>query len=341
MTLMLLLALLTGASGWRDAGPDHAWSFPRDHHARHAYRNEWWYVTGHLAPVGADEPAYGFQVTFFRLGIAPEMPPWDSDWAARDLVMAHVAITDVGAGRHEFHEVLTRPGPGRGGFPALPDSVLAWCRAPAGEVGRWSLARREDGFAVSVDGRLELTLTPERPRVFQGPNGFSVKDPQAGAGSLYYSYTRLAARGVLADTLQVHGRAWLDREIFTDQLAARHEGWDWLSLQLDDGRDLMVFTLRDRDGRPDTARATLVEPGGAVRWLEAPLDVLSPRRWWTSPRTGARYPVAWALRLPAVGVAVDLEAVLDDQENVGRVTYWEGAVRGPGCRGYVERTGVR
>ena len=92
MTLMLLLALLTGASGWRDAGPDHAWSFPRDHHARHEYRNEWWYVTGHLAAADANEPTHGFQVTFFRLGIAPEMPSWDSDWAARDLVMA--AIND-------------------------------------------------------------------------------------------------------------------------------------------------------------------------------------------------------------------------------------------------------
>jgi predicted secreted hydrolase len=341
------------AAGWAVADSTHAWSFPRDHHAHRDYRSEWWYVTGQLAAPGAGEPTHGFQLTFFRLGLSPDDPGWRSDWAARELLLAHAAVTEFASGRHLFAEVLTRPGPGRGGFPAAGDSVLAWSRGPAGTADRWSFRRRAgDGFAITArddhQGLLiDLVLRPERPRIFQGPGGYSAKDPQAGAGSLYYSYPRLEASGRVAagaDTTAVSGRAWLDREIFTSQLAARHRGWDWLSLQLADGRDLMVFVLRDQDQAPDLARATLVTATGEVRWLDAPLDVLEPRRWWTSPRSGARYPVAWRLRLPAAGIALDLEAVVEDQENLGPrsgIAYWEGAVQAgqKAARGYVELTG--
>jgi predicted secreted hydrolase len=346
----------TDTTAWRHAGPGHSWQFPRDHHAHPEYRSEWWYVTGQLVS-GAEGvadapivPTHGFQVTLFRLGIVPEMPPWDSGWTARDLVLGHAAVTDLRTGRHLFSEVLTRTGPGRGGFPAVGDSVLAWCRGPAGTEGRWSVRLHGDGFAVTaVDARqgllLDLQLAPERPLVFQGPEGYSVKDPQAGTGSLYYSYTRLAARGRLAagaDTLSAVGRAWLDREIFTSQLAAHHRGWDWLSLQFDDGRDVMVFVLRRADNTPDLARATVVAPGGEVRWLQPQPEALQPVQHWTSPRTGARYPVAWRLQLPEAGIDLELRALAHAQENVGErsgVVYWEGAVAGPGCRGYVEMTG--
>jgi len=349
----------TTADGWRIAGPGHAWAFPRDLHARPEYRSEWWYLTGQLAAAGAAEPTHGFQFTMFRLGIAREQPRWDSDWTARDLVLGHVAVTDLRDGRHLFREVLTRPGPGRGGFPAADaDTVLAWCRAPAGTPGRWQLARTQaGGLTVSAAARdagllLDLVLSPTRPRVFQGPGGYSVKDPAAGAGSLYFSQTRLRTRGRLAagaDTLDVAGSAWLDREIFTSQLADRHVGWDWLSLQLDDGRDLMVFVLRDSTGEADVAHATVVAPDGEVRWLDPPLDVLQPLRHWTSGRTGARYPVDWRLALPAAGLELTVAAVVDAQENVGErsgVVYWEGAVtaHGEGAdavrgRGYLEMTG--
>jgi predicted secreted hydrolase len=335
---------------WRTAGPDHAWSFPRDHHAHPAYRNEWWYVTGQLAPPGATEPAYGFQVTLFRLGLMVELPPWRSDWAARDLVLGHAAVTDLRTGRHLFSEVLTRAGPERGGFPAADDSVLAWCRGPAGTAQRWSVRRREDGFAVTAADAgqglwLDLALAAGRGPIFQGPGGHSIKDPASGAGSLYYSHTRLAAKGRLAagtDTLAVTGGAWLDREIFTRQLAERHRGWDWFSLQFDDGRDLMLFVLRGPDGAADTVRATVVDAAGGVRWLEPAPDAVQALRHWTSPVTGARYPVAWRLRLPAADLDLEVAAVVADQENRGPrtgVVYWEGAIAGAGCRGFAELTG--
>jgi predicted secreted hydrolase len=353
----LLVATIAIAADdeWIAAGPDHDWSFPDDHHAMPEYRSEWWYLTGQVATAGEATPRFGLQLTIFRLGLTPELAAWQSDWNARDLVLGHLAVSDLASGRHVFSEVLTRAGPDRGGFPAPPDSVLAWVRAPAGTDGRWEIVRRGDGFAVrGRDARrevgLELSLTPERPPVLQGPGGFNVKDPTAGTGSLYYSFTRLRTTGRLAlggEVFEVAGRCWFDREVFTSQLASRHTGWDWLGLQLDDGRDLMAYALRDTSGRVDVTHATLVGPDGSVRWFDPDPGFMQPTDWWTSPQTGARYPVAWRLELPSADLSIQLTARGRAQENVGPrsgIVYWEGAVsgttdRGVGCRGYVELTG--
>lgn len=340
---------------WRTAGPGHVWSFPDDHHAMPGYRSEWWYLTGVLAAAGQAEPTHGVQVTFFRLGLMPEMPPWRSDWSTRDLVLGHLAVSDLEAGRHLFSEVLVRAGPGRGGFPAAPDPTLAWVRAPTGSDGRWVLSRRDDGFGVRAHDdrqgvRVVLDLVASGPPVFQGPGGFSVKDAEAGAGSLYYSFPRLEATGVIAaggDSLSVAGQVWFDREVFTSQLAPRHQGWDWLGLRLDDGRSLMAFALRDTAGRRDVNHATLIEADGRTRWLTPSERMLTPRAWWTSDVTGARYPVGWSVQLEEADLVLELEAALPAQENVGRrsgITYWEGMVSGRtsdgvGVRGYLEMTG--
>ncbi len=273
--------------------------------------------------------------------------------------MGHVAITDLAAGTHTFSEILFRAVPGLGGFGAPGDSVVAWGRAPAGTPGRWEFRLRDDDrFALSArDDRqglaLDLDLAPVRPLVLQGPGGFSVKDPARDTGSLYYSYTRLATRGVVVsagDTLRVEGLSWLDREIFSSELAGEQVGWDWFSLQLDDGRDLMLYHLRDEAGDVNAANGSLVEPAGEVRYLARGDWRLQPTRTWRSPQTGAEYPVAWRLTVPGANLDVAVEAVLDAQENVSRRTgdlmYWEGAVevRVPGSavplgRGYAEMTG--
>jgi predicted secreted hydrolase len=342
-------------AGWKAAGPGHQWVFPGDHHAMPAYRSEWWYLTGVLTAEGHQAPTHGFQVTIFRLGLMPDPPSWQSDWSARDLVLGHLTVSDLAARQHLFSEVLVRAGPGRGGFPAAPDTVLAWVRAPTGSDGRWVLTRTDQGFRVRAHDdrkglRVALDLVADGPPVFQGPEGFSVKDAEAGTGSLYYSFPRLAAAGLVAvggDSLAVAGQVWFDREVFTSQLASRHQGWDWFGLRLDDGRSLMAFALRDTSGRRDVNHATLVEADGRTRWLSPTPSMLTPRTWWASEATGARYPVAWTLTLDDVGLAMDLEAVFPAQENVGRrsgIVYWEGMVTGQtesgvGVRGYLEMTG--
>ena len=66
----LALAASAAAPAFRAADPAHRWAFPRDHHAHPGYRSEWWYVTGVLEDADAPARRLGFQLTFFRLGLA-------------------------------------------------------------------------------------------------------------------------------------------------------------------------------------------------------------------------------------------------------------------------------
>jgi predicted secreted hydrolase len=354
------LALAAGASdapGFVPARPGYRWSFPRDHWSHPGYRNEWWYLTGHLRAVDDPTRTFGYQLTFFRVGLAPERPPLDSPWSTANLAMVHAAVSDLGGGTHRFSDVLWREVPYLAAFARPGQHPIAWARAPAGAEGRWSLDLRDGAYRLEVDDpghglAYRLAARPERPIVLQGPDGLSRKSRQEGFASLYYSETRLATEGTITvggRSWTVRGRSWLDREFGSSQLAPEQVGWDWFALQLADGRDLMLYLLRRRDGSVDFARGTLVAADGAVRWL-APSDfAVHATATWRSPETGATYPAAWRIEIPSAAIAIDVAPELADQENRGGVArglfYWEGAVRvrsaagAPAGEGYVELTG--
>jgi predicted secreted hydrolase len=346
-----------GPDGWKIATPEFSWSFPRDHWAHPGYRTEWWYVTGHLASTADPSRRYGYQFTIFRVGLLPGKPPLDSGWATSDLVMGHAAITDLAAGTHTFVEVLWRAAPPLGRFAAPGERPIAWVRSAPGSEGRWTVDWDGKGFVFAMrdDARglaLDLKTRSAKPLVLQGPNGFSRKGAAPSAASHYYSFTRLATEGSLTlggRTETVTGVSWMDKEFGSSQLSATQVGWDWLSLQLDDGRDLMLYVLRRADGTPDYRNATIIGRDGTPRYA-APADwKATATASWTSPRTRARYPARWTIEVPAEGLRLDVVPRVEDQENVsllsGGVVYWEGAVEvrdlsgRPLGRGYVELTG--
>lgn len=364
LVLLLVPLAVPGADEaalWRQAAPGYRWEFPRDLAAHPDHKTEWWYVTGHLSLVDDPQAApLGYQLTFFRVGLQPaagreRITAWDPV----DLVMAHAAVTDPDGGRHVFSEAIWRATPFLGGFGAPGDTVLAWCRAPAGTDARWrftwdgeafGLAARDDRAGLGFD----LRCVPTRPVVLHGEGGFSPKNAQGNAGSLYFSNTRMTTTGTVrrqGREVAVRGRSWLDREIFTSTLGPRQTGWDWLALGLDDGRDLMLYRLRSAGGVEDFALGTLVAADGrTTRSLPAEAWDLEAVDWWTSPGTGSRYPVRWKLTVPGQELTLLVRAVLPDQENVSTTTgihYWEGAVTlhpwdRPDLRlgeGFVELTG--
>lgn len=361
----LALALAAGASaappapsgGFLPATPDHRWSFPADWRSHPGYRDEWWYFTGTLEAAGEPARRLGYQVTFFRVGLAPRAPRLDSAWATADAVMVHAAITDVTAGTHVFSEVLWRAMPLLGGFPAAPDPVLAWARAAPGTAGRWELRLEGGRFRLSLRDAasgiaLDLTLDPEKPPALQGPDGYSRKSAEPGYASLYVSLTRLATSGMVESggrRLAVRGESWMDREIGSSQLAPDQVGWDWWSLRLADGRDLMLYVLRRRDGTTSWRSATLVDRAGRVR-------VLSPAEWtaratgtWHSDATGATYPSGWVVEVPGERLRLIVTPMVKGAEDrsslVPALFYWEGPVTvasqdgAPAGQGYVELTG--
>jgi predicted secreted hydrolase len=345
------------ADGWRAARPDYPWSFPQDHWARPGYRLEWWYFTGHLDATDGARRRFGYQFTIFRVGLSPEPESRPSAWSAANLVMGHAAVGDLGGGRHVFSEVLYREMGLLGGFGVYPEPLIAWSRAPAGTDGRWTLHWNARAFDLAMTDRargiaFRLATAPLKPLVFQGPNGYSRKGEGPTAASQYYSFTRLRTTGTLSldgADFAVRGESWMDKEFGSNQLGDRQVGWDWLSLQLADGREVMLYLLRDRAGALDFGRGTVVAADGTARYL-------TPAEWrvratahWTSPATGARYPSAWMVEVPSEDLRLRVEPELSDQENRSRLVpdlhYWEGAVRvlgpdgAPLGRGYVELTG--
>ena len=354
---LIFLSLLGAALDWKPARPDYAWSFPRDHWARTGYRTEWWYFTGHLQTRGETPRRFGYQFTFFRVGLQPASPPLNSAWTARDVIMGHAAVTDLTGKRHLFAEVLYRAMPLLGEFGDGTGPLIAWSRGPAGSSGRWSLHWNGEGFDLtasdeSQDFVFRLTTRGTKGPVFQGPNGYSVKGGDDGAASQYYSYTRMATRGRVSidgEGHEVEGVSWMDKEFGSNQLGARQIGWDWFSLQLDDGRDLMLYLLRDRRNRVDFAHGTLIFKDGRTRYLESGAWSVRATGAWTSPRNGARYPAGWEVALPGEGLKMTVTPEVPDSENVSRLlpglAYWEGPVRIETAggvrlgRGYVELTG--
>ncbi len=308
----------------RVLGP-RAFEFPRDHGAHPNYRHEWWYLTGHLE--AADGTRQGFQLTFFRYALSPQAVVSTSHWRTQQALLAHFALTDETTQRFIHHERHARVALGLAGASETVGEIWLhdWRLAQTGTAGGWQLQ------ATTPDTALTLDLQPRKPLVLQGDQGYSRKSEAPGNASYYYSIPRLAVTGTLqrGDTqVSVRGTAWLDHEWGTSALGATHSGWDWFALQLHDGRELSFYRLRQMDGRADAlSRGVVVSPNGEARPLDLAALQMTPLRWWRSPVTGIRYPVAW--RVVCVGEQLDLrlEAVLDAQEWPDSLRYWEGAMR--------------
>jgi predicted secreted hydrolase len=350
-----LLETLGGAdtAGWARALESRPFVFPADHAAHPRFRAEWWYLTGNLD--AADDRRFGFQLTFFRRALSPDPPASASGWATSQVYMAHLALTDVAGGRFHAFERFSRAAVGLAGATAEPFRVWLddWeLRGPGARdadasgdpVWPMTLEAGEGGTGV------ELTLIPRKGIVLQGEDGLSVKGPEPGNASHYYSFPRLDARGVVrveGREIAVSGLAWLDREWSTSALPPGVVGWDWLALQLDDGRDLMLYRLRRADGEADPrSEGVLVGAAGETRRLGASDFGLEVTGGWTSPLDGARYPSGWRVRVPAEDLDLTVTPVLEGQELDLSVRYWEGAVDvggagggGPLGRGYAELTG--
>jgi predicted secreted hydrolase len=337
-----LLAALPLLAFARDgfALPPRRLSFPADHGAHPGFRTEWWYITGGVQAGGR---TFGFQVTFFRSRVEGTQQ-MQSRFAAKQLLFAHAAVTDVQAGRLVHDQRIARAGFGIA-EAAEDDGRL--------RLRDWSLVREASAWHAVVPAgefALDLRCAPTQPVLLQGDHGLSRKGPQPQQASYYYSEPQLAVTGrltVQGRALEVTGKAWMDHEVSDEILSPEAAGWDWIGMNLDDGSALMSFRIRRKDG-------STVWDGGSFRSAKGDLYVASPgetefraQRRWTSPLSNASYPVEWMVRTPADIYTV--RALVDNQELDSRgstgAIYWEGLselLDGNGRRvgrGYLEMTG--
>jgi predicted secreted hydrolase len=335
------------AEGFARADGPREFSFPTDHGPHRPYRSEWWYITAVLQDAAGRD--YGVQFTLFRQALTPH-PTGTSPWQSGVAFLGHLAVSDVADRTHYQAQRFSRGHPELAGVVSTP-RFSAW-------IEDWSLQQTDDErFTLLLNGgnagefAISLTLQQQQAIVLQGDQGWSRKGE--GSASYYYSMPGLDVSGQLVlegREVPVDGLAWLDREWSTSVLSAEVLGWDWFALQLDDGRGIMAFRLRRRDGTRDPFdHGMLIDPSAhnelqndvGVQVLHPGDYALHPTRYWTDER-GARWPVAWTLDLADEHFVV--ETLMDDQVMDAALVYWEGIVevRAAGKRvgrGYMELTG--
>ena len=341
-----------GAPGFSIVGPPYDFRFPRDHGPHPDFRQEWWYLTGNLTSAAGER--FGFELTFFRVALAPPpgvsaavaatTVPDRSPWRARQVYLAHFAITDVARHTFRFAQRYERDALGLAGAQAEPCLRVWLDNWEMGGSPNWTVHAQQGGY------ELELEVQGLAAPVLNGERGLSVKASDPGAASYYYSIPRVQVRGQLlrdAVPIDVSGVAWLDREWSNSGLGVNEAGWDWFALQLDDGSALMFYSLRHEDGSREAHSAgTWVGSDGQTRALANEDVAIDVGDHWDSPR-GGRYPARWRIRVASLALDVDVRPVLANQELGTSPRYWEGAVDFSGTRdasktsgrGYVELVG--
>ncbi len=322
-------------------------TFLADFGAHPDFRTEWWYYTGNLStPEGRP---FGFELTVFRVSLAPPTVdlPDDSTWYSESLYFAHFALSDIEANEFHTYERYARPGPGLAGAQAIPYRVWLedWSIVETGKDS-YRLQAAQDGIAIN------LNLTDEIGVILHGENGYSRKGREVNNASYYYSQPRLKAEGTVQvqdETYQVSGLAWKDHEFSTGVLDEGQIGWDWFSLQFDDGSALMLFQLRESGGgTSDSSSGTFINADGLTQSLRNENFTITVLDQWRSSHTGGMYPSAWQIQLEEPECELSVQPWMADQEvNFPAVTYWEGAIRFEGTcdgksvngNGYIELTG--
>ncbi len=270
----------------------------------HDHVGEWWYVTGVLAD--QEERQYFYQFTVFH-GYRLNM---------FEGYILHLAVTDVSGGRHWFFEDFSPP----------HDRVFGNQKEIVFKDSRIVMAS-SSGLVTAMEVRGEagdfsfaFHLRPRKGAVWHGRNGIVTMghEDQAAQRSFYYSYTDLETEGGLVingASLPVKGGSWFDRQwgVFTET------GWDWFSLRLADGRDIMLFSFP----ASGYGAGTIVAPDG--RAVSVPSFRLQRLKSVEYSAPDAVFSLGWRVVLDT-GEEFRILPLMADQYNPAENTppYWEG-----------------
>ena len=340
ISLVVFLSACSGASSESlpetgTLGPDLALapegnvSLPQDQ-GIHSSDLEWWYFNGHLAAEGGQE--FSFHFVTFRSILPSGMTP----------LVAQLSWTDHDEGLHITAEEAS--------FPSL--------EATSGEfdlsVADWRMSGNGDTYRLSFqagDYAVDLELVSQKPAVLHHHTG--LVDLGVAGKTYYYSRTNLETSGTVSVSGVTHsasGVSWMDHQ--WGDFTVGGIGWDWLSLNLNDGSELMVSVVWEQDESKHIATyGTYVPANSAPIHLLSNDLILDPTGTWTSSVTGGAYPMGWKLRVNSLELDLILTPTTEEAEFSNSafipVVYWEGSVAASGTRndipvrgkGFVEMVG--
>lgn len=321
---------------------------PRDGGSHPEFTTEWWYLTGWLKD--ASGKRRGFQVTFFRSrNASADNNP--SAFSPRQILFAHAALSDP-----EEKKLLSGERTARAGFGLAEAKqgsthvfIDDWTLFGEGADSSTQSATQFVTKVATKDFSLSLKLKPTQPVLLQGDQGYSRKGSDPASASHYYSLPQLEVSGLIdirGTKIEVAGEAWFDHEWSNAYVDPQSVGWDWIGINMKNGDALMVFRMRDAQGKQRWAGGTS-RRSGKTHTFSPEQIAWTPLRQWRSPRTGVSYPIAWRVKVGEQEIV--LRPLMDDQENDARgsvgILYWEGAVEALDAagnllgRGYLELTG--
>jgi len=339
--LFLSVCSLAFGQEYSDVSKDYQLTFPDALYYKKDFRVQWWYFTGHLFDQTGRE--FGYELTFFIVNV--QKKEYASRFGVNTIFISHFAMTDASANSFHFSDNADA---GAYGFAGAKDDRLnVWIdkNVLEGTAGKMHVKASDEYKAV------DLVLVPAKPFILNGENGYSRKSEESPLiASLYFSCPRLTTEGNIKienRIFRVKGESWFDREISSRELSKKQAGWDWFSIRLDDNREIMLYLLRNKNGSTDRySSGTFIYPDGKYRHLSGDdfsVDILA---FYTSEKTGARYPAKWGIKVPSENVALTLIPFMEDQEVLAyRSTgnhYWEGTCKVQGSAtgiAYVEMTG--
>ena len=334
---------------FREVLPGYNYQFPRDHASHDEFRIEWWYYTGNLIEMEG-EREFGYQLTFFRVGLDPEKKIENpSRWTVRQIYFSHLTVSDLKNDRFYYFERINRKGLGLAG--ADTEKLHVWNED-------WSLegnGESQNLKALQNGTGLDLQLQASKPMVIHGKDGISRKGEKEGNASHYFSFPRMATEGLIQirdQTFKVRGTSWMDREFSSNQLNLGLEGWDWFSIKLNNNTELMLYQLRKKGGGVDSfSSGTFIDEQGKAKHLLLSQFNIKATKKWTSDATDIEYPAGWKIEVPDRKISLTIKPDMNDQE-LSRLrsinaSYWEGSVSASGNiagkpvkgKGYVELVG--
>ena len=302
------------------AKPNYQFSFPKDHFSHANYALEWWYYTGNLRSKQGNKE-FGYELTFFKVSFKP---------LAKPIYIAHFALSDLKNNEFKHFSKINRDFLQMAGIEAKKN--LIWNKT-------WSVKLEDNGKnhilkAQDKDTEINLNLQTSQAPVIHGVPGENIsrKGNCASCASHYYSLTNLKTKGQITINSQIYevtGKSWMDHEFGSNQLQNNQVGWDWFSLQFNDGSALMLYRLREKNNKISSfSNGTYISREGKVKHLNQKDFFLKPKKNanWQSKKSKAIYPLIWEIIIPDLGLALKVRPKMINQEVVEQVNYWEGAV---------------
>jgi predicted secreted hydrolase len=335
-------------NGYAKADKSRKFKFPEDYGSNNDYKLEWWYFTGNLNSKEGNK--FGYQFTIFRNALSPDSNKIQSGFSSNQLYFAHFTISDISNNQFYYDEQYARgiKGVGSASYNPLEIRVNDWTIK-----GNYNQDYSKPDFflnAVSSFGNsIDLRLIPFKDVVLHGDSGLSKKSNEPANASYYYSITRLLTKGKIKvndKDYEVDGLSWFDREWSSGSLSKNQVGWDWFSIQLSDGTDIMFFKLRDKSGNTDFAKGTIIYPFSGSKNLGSE-DVKIRTINYFKTKDGVKYPSEWELEIPNESIKLKIKTQIPDQELKLAVRYYEGSINISGSyknnpisgNGYIEMTG--